>query len=297
MLAERERLKREAEEAGKRQIAEKRRQEHNEIYQLSTSIHHDTATMYLEHCLTDNMERVGECEAKNIIYTLAKRIDQEADNNINPNYHGVKKNNKIVVSELVNSFVFPEVYKRIVRRQNEIKSKTDLLVAHNALYKTVDNLSMDYSCVCSAEKINASILNNLLADIISSTTTLSTITSDEDAAQHELMWAIKRAINIALPDEPKVKPRKWKTSSERVVGEVIGDLIKAPLPSKPCVCTERASSDSSSDRSIVKKSTQTQLAAVISEYNKKLQHLADTVTHEDSITSEDERDIISDDDD
>ena len=206
MLAEKERFKREAAEAGQRQTEEQRRREHNEAYRCVMRASDDTATLYLENILLEEVDRIADVKAREKVQQTARNIDiaakefkmqeQESDDLLK-----TEENEENIVSDLVNHYLFPEVYKQIARRNMKLKQQRHLLAAHNAIYEHIDKIPPHDLSIGSAEKISQIVLKELIADVVSSDTLMSPISSDVNLAQNEAMSAIRKAIRKAIPSK------------------------------------------------------------------------------------------------
>lgn len=78
LLAERERSKREAAEAGRRQMEEQRRREHDEMFRQIVKVNQDSVELYLEDIIKEGIEWVSEAQARQYIHDTAEKVDQAA---------------------------------------------------------------------------------------------------------------------------------------------------------------------------------------------------------------------------
>lgn len=78
MLAERDRRLREAAEAGRRQLEERRRREEDEIFKQVISVHQRTVDTYLEDIILNGMDATADRQAREEIQEMAKRINDVA---------------------------------------------------------------------------------------------------------------------------------------------------------------------------------------------------------------------------
>lgn len=79
LLAETERYRREAIEAGRRQMSENRRRFHDEVVRSDTTTRQNTICHYLETALVECMDKMSERRARAQIRKVVKLIDQGAD--------------------------------------------------------------------------------------------------------------------------------------------------------------------------------------------------------------------------
>lgn len=77
LLHERDRRDREAAEGGRRQMEERRRKEHDEIFKQVVKVHQDTVDLYLQEIITEGVETVSEEQAVKYIKHLATQLDEE----------------------------------------------------------------------------------------------------------------------------------------------------------------------------------------------------------------------------
>ena len=75
LLAERERARREAAEAGRRQIERHRRRELDEIFRQLVKVNQDSVETYLEDIVKEGIDWVSEKETKEYVMSLADKID------------------------------------------------------------------------------------------------------------------------------------------------------------------------------------------------------------------------------
>ncbi|KAJ9588344.1 hypothetical protein L9F63_018270 [Diploptera punctata] len=137
MLAERLRYKREAAEAGRRQVEERRRREHDEIFKQLVKVHQDTVDMYLEDLVMESMDWVAEAEARHHVRDVAQKIDKAAEQ-VTLRQNCLEQEE--LVADLIHNFVVPEVQKQIIRKQIKQKQAKYLQEAHACIYNEVENL-------------------------------------------------------------------------------------------------------------------------------------------------------------
>lgn len=77
LMAERERHKREAAEAGRRQKEIRRRKEHDEMFKQVVKVHQETVDMYLQDIITEGLEFASEQQAKEYVQMKAAQIEDE----------------------------------------------------------------------------------------------------------------------------------------------------------------------------------------------------------------------------
>lgn len=133
-LAERQRRMREAEEAGRRQREEQMRREEDEVFRQVMNVHQDTVESYLENILTGAVEdvsaRQGEVSIRRQAEILNEVVREVEDRQ--------KDSPESVVSMLVSSFLLPEVEKRTLRKNVQVRQRQFLMAAHKAVYAGVN---------------------------------------------------------------------------------------------------------------------------------------------------------------
>ncbi|XP_014858713.1 PREDICTED: protein MAATS1 isoform X2 [Poecilia mexicana] len=131
LLAERERRRREAEESGRRQVEERRRQERDEIFREIVQVHQESVDMYLEDMILRNVDYLAEQQARDEIHKKAQQLNEIA-------YAMEESMDKCqpeeIVSELVYSFLIPEIEKMRVRRRVQLKQLRHLEAARRIIH-------------------------------------------------------------------------------------------------------------------------------------------------------------------
>ncbi|XP_023192298.1 cilia- and flagella-associated protein 91 [Xiphophorus maculatus] len=131
LLAERERRRREAEESGRRQVEERRRQERDEIFREIVQVHQESVDMYLEDMILRNVDYLAEQQAREEIHKKAQQLNDIA--------YAMEENKdkyqpEEIVSELVYSFLIPEIEKMRVRRRVQLKQLRHLEAARRIIH-------------------------------------------------------------------------------------------------------------------------------------------------------------------
>ncbi|XP_054644284.1 cilia- and flagella-associated protein 91 isoform X2 [Dunckerocampus dactyliophorus] len=128
LLAERERLRREAEESGRRQVEERQRKEDDEIFKQVVQVHQETVDLYFEDVILETMEITADQQAREEIRRVAKEVNdiayaiEESRNNLQ---------SEEIVSELVYNFLIPEVEKINVRQRVHERQRRHLLAVRS----------------------------------------------------------------------------------------------------------------------------------------------------------------------
>uniref|UniRef100_UPI003AABEBDA cilia- and flagella-associated protein 91 isoform X2 n=1 Tax=Centroberyx gerrardi TaxID=166262 RepID=UPI003AABEBDA len=130
LLAERERRLREAEESGRRQVEQRRRREQDEIFRQVVQVHQDTVDLYLEDIILGTVEQTADQQAREEIRRMASEVNniaydmEESRNNLQ---------SEEIVSELVYSFLIPEVKKISLRQRVHQSQRRHLQAAQHII--------------------------------------------------------------------------------------------------------------------------------------------------------------------
>ncbi|XP_029314996.1 cilia- and flagella-associated protein 91 isoform X2 [Cottoperca gobio] len=136
LLAERDRRLREAEESGRRQVEERRRREEDEIFRQVVQVHQETVDLYLEDIILSTLEQTADQQAREEIRRRAKEVNdityamEESRNNLQ---------SEEIVSELVYSFLIPEVEKITVRQRVHQRQHRHLQAARSVIQSTAEH--------------------------------------------------------------------------------------------------------------------------------------------------------------
>ncbi|KAJ3091336.1 Cilia- and flagella-associated protein 91 [Quaeritorhiza haematococci] len=136
MLAERTRRMREAEETGRRQAELARRQQEDEIFRQVMSVHKETVDSYLEDVIAGSVEHTASVEARQSVREYVGKLNDVVDDLEKRESQEPEK----VVSDLVSSFLIPEVNRQSLRAQVKQNQRRYLLAAHRAVHGEEDNL-------------------------------------------------------------------------------------------------------------------------------------------------------------
>lgn len=127
-LAERERRRREAEEAGRREEELKRQAIEDEAFRKVMGANYETAESYLESIINSSIENA----ANHLATEIAKR-DAEKITNFTSTAANRRGDDAIVARDLVAAFLFPEVEKDKLRKGLRIEQKKFRRAAENAV--------------------------------------------------------------------------------------------------------------------------------------------------------------------
>ncbi|KAI8509247.1 Cilia- and flagella-associated protein 91 [Branchiostoma belcheri] len=132
MLAERQRRIREAEESGRRQVEERRRREEDEIFKQVIGVHQETVDTYLQDIIIGSVDATAERQAREEVQRKAEQINDIA---YEIEESRTKLQSEEIVSELVHSFLLPEVQKQTTREKVKTQQRKHLLAAHKVVHK------------------------------------------------------------------------------------------------------------------------------------------------------------------
>ncbi|XP_028249364.1 cilia- and flagella-associated protein 91 isoform X2 [Parambassis ranga] len=153
LLAERERRLREAEESGRRQVEERRRKEEDEIFKQVVQVHQESVDLYLEDIILGTVEQIADDQAREEIHKKTKEVNDIA-------YAMDKSRDSLqseeIVSEMVYSFLIPEVEKMRVRQTVHQKQQRHLLAARSVIQGTTESAEIPSSTEGASQKISPS---------------------------------------------------------------------------------------------------------------------------------------------
>lgn len=127
MLAEAERYRREAAEAGRRQLAENRRRFHDECARSQITARQNTVCHYLENVLVAGMDQMSERRARAQIRATVQQIDREASR---------QPSAEAVVAGVLQHDILPDVMQHIARENY-------LADVHGSLFKELPTDRID----------------------------------------------------------------------------------------------------------------------------------------------------------
>ncbi|KAM9343962.1 cilia- and flagella-associated protein 91-like [Pholidichthys leucotaenia] len=133
LLAERDRRLREAEESGRRQMEDRRRLEEDEVFRQVVQVHQENVDIYLEDIILEITDQIADDKARKEIHRKAKEVNdiacaiEESQSNLQ---------SEEIVSELVYSFLIPEIERIRVRERVHQKQHKHLAAARNIIQGT-----------------------------------------------------------------------------------------------------------------------------------------------------------------
>ncbi|XP_030614578.1 cilia- and flagella-associated protein 91 isoform X2 [Archocentrus centrarchus] len=183
LLAERDRRLREAEESGRRQVEERKRIKEDEIFRQVVQVHQETVDLYLEDIILGSSEHIADQQTREEIHKRAKELNdiayaiEESRDNLQ---------SEEIVSELVYSFLIPEVKKIDVRRRVHQKQHRHLQAARSIIQGTPhpsELLSTPEASKCTCPGIKAS--SHVMEEM------MSQVEQGNEAEQHEAQTEYK----------------------------------------------------------------------------------------------------------
>ncbi|XP_043280244.1 cilia- and flagella-associated protein 91-like [Venturia canescens] len=138
MLIERERTRREAEEAGRRQLERNRRRELDEMFRQVVKVNQDTVQAYLEGVINEEIEISAEREAKQYVEGIADEIDASVAEYQEQEPDPIR--DQEMIADMVHNFLLPEVNKQMMRQKIHDRQQGYLREAHLMIYNEMKNL-------------------------------------------------------------------------------------------------------------------------------------------------------------
>ncbi|KAK2584549.1 hypothetical protein KPH14_006918 [Odynerus spinipes] len=133
LLAEKERLMREAAEAGRRQLERYRRRECDEMFRQIIKVDQDTVEIYLDDIIREEVEKVSYQNAEQHILQFFNHVEEIATDTMKNTTDLAEEE---MVADMIYNFVLPEVGKFNARKQIKEKQKIYLQSAHETLYES-----------------------------------------------------------------------------------------------------------------------------------------------------------------
>eukprot|EP00118_Oscarella_pearsei_P014101 m.118722 g.118722 ORF g.118722 m.118722 type:complete len:761 (+) comp37662_c0_seq8:17-2299(+) len=137
MLAERQRKLREAEESGLRQVEERRRRTEDEIFRQLVKVHQSTVDTYLEDIILSSVDKTADQQARSEVRKKAEKINEVAHL---LESQRTKLQSEEMVSELVHTFLLPEVEKQTMREKVKRQQRKHIVAAHRVIHETAEEV-------------------------------------------------------------------------------------------------------------------------------------------------------------
>lgn len=137
LLAENERLRRQADDSAIREFEDNRRFQQEEIYRNIVHIDHSASTKYLENVLVDCFEKRAEAEARTKIRDVIQYINER----------GHESFSQCVAAEVVSETILPQMFSEIdihaEREENERNHAAIKYIIYDIIEQAISNTSGD----------------------------------------------------------------------------------------------------------------------------------------------------------
>lgn len=222
MLAEKKRQKLEAAEAGYRQKENRRREEQEALYQATNTTRKTMVNEYLENLILEELDITSSDDAVKYIEMVSQKIAKEAKKQVCDEVDCVTSLNPKLIQATVKEFLIPEIYKRVERK----KKQKMLDTRYNTLDSFIDGILQQHFGQPSPYEETVMIVIEMLDLLIDNTVMAfeaSETSSEEDDAKYEAKMAIKKILRSFCPK------RTWKTSTERIAGATVDEMLSAVM--------------------------------------------------------------------
>ncbi|XP_062142293.1 cilia- and flagella-associated protein 91-like [Drosophila sulfurigaster albostrigata] len=214
ILAQKERWRREAAEAGLRQKENNLRILYEDIFQQSNVVNNEVTEDYINTILTTDMAHIAENNAAESVIVLAKQIDADIQRWLD--------NIKLVqtpltyepLRELLRAMVFPDLNTLVIKYEKTLIAK---YIIDDVLFGRIweELETYDIATVIGSDLIDRLIDN----DLYLFSTESEGETPRPRTANIEVEAILRKVIRQAVPG------RRWKTETERVAHENCNDLF------------------------------------------------------------------------
>ncbi|XP_028991921.1 cilia- and flagella-associated protein 91 [Betta splendens] len=160
LLAERDRRLREAEESGRRQVEEHRRREEDEIFRQVVQVHQESVDLYLEDIILGTCEQTADQQAREEIHIWAKEVNDIA--------YALEESrtslqSEEIVSELVYSFLIPEIHTISVRQRVHQRQRRHLLAARSIIQGTAEDPEAPSQVTSASDRPHSRMLKEAMS--------------------------------------------------------------------------------------------------------------------------------------
>ncbi|CAG9855816.1 unnamed protein product [Phyllotreta striolata] len=135
---ERERYKKEAVEAGRRQKELRRRKEHDEMFKQIVKITEESVDVYLKEVITEGMQFCSKEEAAEYVEKLAVQIEKDTESAYECDTTISEQDE--LIANLIMHFLLPDVEKKIIRERISNVQSQRLKSVHDAIYSKIEDL-------------------------------------------------------------------------------------------------------------------------------------------------------------
>ncbi|ALC38671.1 CG15145 [Drosophila busckii] len=213
ILAQKERWRREAAEAGLRQKENNMRLLYEEMFQSTNLVHNDVTDEYINTILTTDMAHIADCDAEQSVVKLAKQIDNDIQRWLETFKLVQNPLTYEPLRHLLYDMVFPDFNAALAHHEKNLIAK---YIIDDVIFENIWDIlePFDIGTTLASDLIDRLIDNDLL--LFS--------TDSEDDQPHRSGWyeaqaIIRKLIRQAVPG------RRWKTENERIVHENYNDLF------------------------------------------------------------------------
>lgn len=207
ILAQKERWRREAAEAGLRQKENEMRLLYEDMFQQSNAVHSQITDEYIQTILTKDMSHIAVCEATESVVVLAKQIDADIRRWL--------ESFKLIqtpltyepLREMLRSMVSPDLDAQLIKYEKNLIVQ---YIIDDILFPGIWEEMESYD-------IATTMMSDLIDRLIDNDLYLFSTDSEPDEPQrkgwYEAEAIIRKLIRQAVPG------RRWKTETERIVHE------------------------------------------------------------------------------
>lgn len=213
ILAQKERWRREAAEAGLRQKENNMRLLYEDIFQQSNVVHHEVADDFINSILTTDMAHIAECDAAEAVVTLAKQIDADIQRWL--------ESFKLIqtpltyepLREVLRSMIFPDLNTLVLKYEKTLIAK---YIIDDVIFSRVWDELDTYDI---ASTLTSDLIDRLIDNDLYFFSTESESDTPRRTSYYEAKAILRKVIRQAVPG------RRWKTETERVAHENYNSLL------------------------------------------------------------------------
>ncbi|XP_041674116.1 LOW QUALITY PROTEIN: uncharacterized protein LOC108103046 [Drosophila eugracilis] len=213
IMAQKERWRREAAEAGLRQKEDNMRMVYEELFQQCNVVNNDISNEYMAKILTSDMYNAAEGEAADTVTELAKQIDQDIHRWLESFKLIQNPLNYVPLRLMLKDMVSPNMNQVLQRYENSMIVQ----------YVVEDVLFPELWKELEPFDIGSTLTSDLIDRLIDNDLYLMSTDSESDIPQknswYEAHAIIRKIIRQAVPG------RRWLEENERIVTETYNDLF------------------------------------------------------------------------
>ncbi|KAL7739758.1 hypothetical protein ACLKA6_014998 [Drosophila palustris] len=213
ILAQKERWRREAAEAGLRQKENNMRTLYEDIFQQSNVVHNDVADDFINSILTTDMAHIAERDASEAVVTLAKQIDQDIQRWL--------ESFKLIqtpltyepLREVLRGMVFPELNALVLKYEKTLIAK---YIIDDVIFSRIWEEMETYDI---ASTLTSDLIDRLIDNDLYFFSTESESDTPYSTSYKEAKAILRKVIRQAVPG------RRWMTETERIAHETYNTLF------------------------------------------------------------------------